>query len=65
METIVTEQILRRYFKSKLPSAIKYLIKPGDQVRDYRENSKRWDGPSTVIKISNKNISVTGRKNVK
>jgi len=65
MESIVAEQRIRKALKSKLPPATKYLIKPGDQVRVYRELSKRWDGPFTVTKVSNKIISVTDGNTVK
>lgn len=65
MESIVAEQRIKKALKSKLPPATKYLIKPGDQVRVYQEIPKRWDGPFTVTKISDKIVSVTDGNVVK
>ena len=59
METIIAESRIRRALHSKLPPATRYLIKPGDHVRVYRETSKRWEGPFTVTKTTPKIISVT------
>lgn len=33
MERVVAEKRIHRGFKSKLPTATKYLIKPGDHLR--------------------------------
>ena len=65
MEKIVAETRIKRALKSKLPPATKFLIKPGDEVRVYREISKKWEGPFTVTKTSPKLISVTDGIKVK
>lgn len=45
--------------RSKLLPDTRYLICPGDKVRDYRENTKTCNGPYEVTKVSNKIISDT------
>ena len=65
METIVAQTRIKTALRSKLPPATKYLIKPGDDVRVYRERSKRWNGPFKVTKVSDKIISVTDGEKVK
>ena len=51
--------------KSKLPPATRYLVKPGDYVRVYRESSKKWEGPFKVKRVSSKLVSVTDGNKVK
>lgn len=63
METIVSENRIKTALRSKLPPSTHYLIKPGDQVRVYRE--KPWDGPYKVTKVAHKIISVTDGTKVK
>lgn len=41
-----------------------YAIHTGDDVRVYREQTKRWDGPSEVAWVSQKTISLTHEENV-
>ena len=65
MESIVAEQRIKKALKSKLPPATKHLLKPGDNVRVYREHTKRWDGPFTITKIGNKMVSVTDVKTLR
>lgn len=52
METIVAQPRIRTALRRKLHPAKKYLIKPSDDLRVYREKSKLWNGPFKVAKVS-------------
>ena len=65
LEQIVAEKRISTALRSKLPPATKYLIKPGDQVRVYREQTRKWEGPFTVHRTTPKIISVTDGRKVK
>lgn len=59
MEKVVEETRIKQALKTKLTPAKTFIIKPGDEVPVYREQSKKWKGPFTVPKTSPKFISVT------
>lgn len=59
MSQIVCEKRLNDALRRKLPDSTSYLIRPGDNVRVFRETSKAWDGPFQVTKLDRKLVTVT------
>lgn len=56
MERISAEQKLLRALRSKLPPSAKYHIQPGDIVRVFREETRKWIGPFKVLKSSGRSF---------
>ncbi len=59
METIVAAQRIQKGLRSKIPPSAKYLFKPGEDVKVFREEPKKWIGPFSVVRVENKIITVT------
>lgn len=59
MDQITVEQRIHLALKSNIPPCYRYLLKPGNLVRVYREQSKRWIGPAQVIKVELKLVLLT------
>lgn len=59
MKSIVAENRIKISLRSKLPHATRYLIRPGQEVRVYRENKNKWEGPCEVTEVVDKVIYVT------
>lgn len=63
MEASVAEQHIRLALTSKLPLATRFNLEPGQQVRVYREEHRRWIGPyNKVARISDKQVYITDGK---
>lgn len=65
MESVVAEERIKRALRAKLPPATKYVVRPGDLLRVYREGSEKWIGPVEVVRVEDKLISVTDGVSVK
>lgn len=64
MLRISADQKLLRDLISKLPPSTKYHVQPGDLVRVYREETKKWICPVQGVKTERKIIHVSdGVKN--
>lgn len=58
MTTITTVLRIEKALRSELPPAIQNHFKPGDLVRVYKEQVKKWCGPVIIMRCSNKEITV-------
>lgn len=59
MDTITAENRIKKALRSRLQPATRYHIVPGDLVRVYREDSRKWVGPVQVTRVDHKIIYVT------
>lgn len=65
MEYLGTENRIKIDLRSKLTPVTKYLIRLGQEVRKYRENKKKWEGPFEIARIADNVWSTTDGIKVK
>lgn len=61
----MVEQRIQHALRSETPPASLYRITPGDLVRVFREELRKWIGPVEVVKVERKQIHVSNRMKVK
>lgn len=59
MAKIAAEQRVIMALKSKVPPDSRFVLKPGDLVRVYREKERRWIGPVEIVKLEDKSVFVS------
>ena len=58
MGTFTAELRIRTAMLSKVPLNSDLILKPGDQVRVFREIDKKYTGPYTVIRVDGDQLYV-------
>lgn len=60
-----SEARINRALRIQVSPAARMLILPGDKVRIYREDTRRWEGPFTTTRIVRKQVWVPDEKAAK
>lgn len=62
---IVAEMRSNVALKSRLPFATRFHFKPGQMIRVYRQQSRKWEGTFNIERMEGKHVCITDGKKLK